>query len=92
MIDVPNNNSGNNNRRKVSQLSQHAILIIIPTMYEPFLYTFIFSAAAVDTINPTAVPADRYSLARVERDLNEMWPSLAQIPRYGITLHAQTGF
>jgi len=49
-----------------------------------------FSAVAVE--NPPVVPVDRYSLARVERDLNEMWPSLAQIPRYGITLHAQTGF
>lgn len=42
---------------------------------------------------PSSPPVlDRYSIARVERDLNDLWPALSQIPRYGITLHAQTGF
>jgi hypothetical protein len=88
---VPNNNSGNsNNRRKVSQLS-HAILNNYSYKVKRFLI-LSFSAGSGETNNPPVVPVNRYSLARVERDLNEMWPSLAEIPRYGISLHAQTGF
>lgn len=47
----------------------------------------------METVNNTPVPAvDHYSPGRPERDLDNLWPTLAQIPRYGITLHAPTGF
>ncbi|KAI9559621.1 hypothetical protein GHT06_013626 [Daphnia sinensis] len=50
------------------------------------------ATAPTAVVNPPVAPVDRHSLARTDRDLNDMWPSLSQIPRYGITLHAQTGF
>lgn len=56
-----------------------------------FIFAFQVAVPAA-VVNPPVAPVDRYSLARGERDLNDLWPTLSQIPRYGITLHAQTGF